>query len=185
MIRRILTNGLASGLAVGVPLFGITVGLGGHTDAPWGVVVGYLIMLVALSVVFVAIKRRRDMELGGLIRFWPAFAYGLAISVVAGVIYVVAWEAALAVTHLDFAATYADGLIARQKAQGLSGAALEQFIARMDEFKRQYANPLYRLPMTFAEIFPVGVLVSLVSAGLLRNSRFLPMRRAPSRVAEL
>jgi len=31
--------------------------------------------------------------------------------------------------------------------------------------------------MTFIEIFPVGVLVSLVSAGLLRNSRFLPVRR--------
>ena len=42
---------------------------------------------------------------------------------------------------------------------------------------REYANPLYRLPMTFIEIFPVGFLVSLVSAALLRNSRFLPVRR--------
>jgi hypothetical protein len=48
----------------------------------------------------------------------------------------------------------------------------------MEAFKVQYANPMYRLPMTFVEIFPVGVLVSLVSAGLLRNSRFLPFRRA-------
>jgi hypothetical protein len=47
----------------------------------------------------------------------------------------------------------------------------------MEAFKVQYANPMFRLPMTFAEIFPVGVLVSLVSAGLLRNSRFLPARR--------
>jgi hypothetical protein len=31
--------------------------------------------------------------------------------------------------------------------------------------------------MTFAEIFPVGLLVSLASAGLLRNSHFLPARR--------
>jgi hypothetical protein len=46
----------------------------------------------------------------------------------------------------------------------------------MEQFKIRYANPLYRLPMTFAEIFPVGVLVSLVSAGLFRNSRFLPAR---------
>jgi hypothetical protein len=29
---------------------------------------------------------------------------------------------------------------------------------------------------TFVEIFPVGVIVSLVSAGLLRNSRFMPAR---------
>jgi hypothetical protein len=46
----------------------------------------------------------------------------------------------------------------------------------MDAFKRQYANPLFRLPMTFAEIFPVGVLVSLVSAAILRNPRVLPAR---------
>jgi hypothetical protein len=39
-----------------------------------------------------------------------------------------------------------------------------------------YDNPLYRLPMTFAEIFPVGLLVTLVSAVLLRNPRFLPAR---------
>jgi hypothetical protein len=46
----------------------------------------------------------------------------------------------------------------------------------MEAFKLQYANPMIRMPMTFAEIFPVGLLVSLVSAGLLRNPRFLPAR---------
>ena len=63
-------------------------------------------------------------------------------------------------------------LIDEQKAAGVSGEALAKFTAEMDKFKIDYANPLFRLPMTFTEIFPVGVLVSLVSAGLLRNSRF-------------
>jgi hypothetical protein len=138
--------------------------------------IGYSIMLIALSTVFVAIKRRRDVDLGGVIRFWPAFGLGLGISLVAGVLYVVAWESAVAVTHSDFASTYANALIEQQKAKGVTGEALAKFIAGMEQFKIQYANPLYRLPMTFAEIFPVGVLVSLVSAGLLRNSRFLPAR---------
>jgi hypothetical protein len=48
--------------------------------------------------------------------------------------------------------------------------------AEMDAFRVQYANPLFRLPMTFAEIFPVGVLVSLISAAILRNPRVLPAR---------
>ncbi|MDP9104349.1 MAG: hypothetical protein M3N49_00205 [Candidatus Eremiobacteraeota bacterium] len=47
----------------------------------------------------------------------------------------------------------------------------------MERFKVQYAKSLNRLSMTFAEIFPVRVLVSLTSAGLLRNGRFLPARR--------
>ena len=45
--------------------------------------------------------------------------------------------------------------------------------------RTQYANPLFRLPMTFIEIFPVGLLVALVSAALLRNPSFLPARSRP------
>ena len=69
-------------------------------------------------------------------------------------------------------------LIAQQKTKGISAEALAKFVAEMEEFKKMYANPLLRMLMTFVEIFPVGVLVSLVTAGLLRNSRFLLARRA-------
>jgi len=178
MLRKILSYGTVAGLIVGIPLFGLTVALNGHPPLKYGVALGYLIMLIALSAVFVAIKRRRDADLGGVIRFWPAFGLGLGISVVAGVLYVLAWEAALAVTHLDFASGYAKALIEQQQAKGVTGEELARITAEMERFKVEYANPLYRLPMTFAEIFPVGLLVSLVSAGLLRNSRFLPARRS-------
>jgi hypothetical protein len=77
----------------------------------------------------------------------------------------------------DFAGHYAASAIAQAKAGGADAAALAKLTAQMDEFKVQYANPLFRLPMTFAEIFPVGVLVSLVSAAVLRNPRVLPARR--------
>ena len=177
MLRSVLSYGAIAGAIVGVPLFGLTVALNGHPPSSYGAVVGYSIMLIALSTVFVAIKRRRDEDLGGVIRFWPAFGLGLGISLVAGIFYVAAWEAALAVTHSSFAGSYANMLIEQQKAKGVTGEALAKFIADMERFKAQYNNPLYRVPMTFAEIFPIGVLVSLVSAALLRNSRFLPARR--------
>lgn len=178
MWRRILTHGGVAGLVVGLPLFGLTVARNGQPHD--SVLLGYLTMLVALSAVFVAVKRQRDVEGGGVIRFWPAFGMGLGVSLVAGVCYVLAWEAALAVTKMDFGADYAKALIAQQQAQGLSGEALAKLSAELDEFARQYRDPMYRLPMTFAEIFPVGLLVSLVSAGLLRNPRFWPARRAPA-----
>jgi len=176
MFGKTLSYGAVAGLIVGVPLFAVSVAMNGHPSSPYGVVFGYLTMLIALSAVFVAVKRHRDADLGGVIRFWPAFGLGLGISVVAGVIYVLAWEAALAVTHMDFAGEYAGALIEQQKAKGVTGEALIKFIADMERFKWDYANPFYRLPMTFAEIFPVGLLVSLISAGLLRNSRFFPAR---------
>jgi Protein of unknown function (DUF4199) len=176
MLRTILLFGLIAGLIVGVPMVTMMLLHRGHQAS--GYIIGYLTMLIALSTVFVAIKRHRDAALGGVIKFLPALGIGLGISAVAGVIYVLAWELSVAFVHLDFAAAYSDMLIAQQRAKGVSGPALDRFIAEMDRFRPNYANPLYRLPMTFAEIFPVGVLVSLVSAALLRNSRFLPARRA-------
>jgi hypothetical protein len=178
MLRFILNYGVVAGLLVGVPLSVVTLSMSGQSMMHYGMLIGYLTMLIALSAVFLAIKRHRDVDLGGVIRFWPALAIGLGVSAVASVIYVVAWESACAIAHVDFAGAYARAMIAEQQAKGVSGAALEHFKAEMEAFKVQYANPLYRWPETFAEIFPVGVVVSLVSAGLLRNSRFLPARRA-------
>ncbi len=180
MIRLILTYGAIAGVFVGAVLFGVTVAMQGHPPSPWGMAFGYLVMLVALSAVFVAIKRRRDVDLGGVIRFWPAFGLGIGISVVAGILYVLAWEAALAVTQVDFIGEYSRFLIEQERARGASPAALAKIAADMAKLRTDYADPLYRLPMTFTEIFPVGVLVSLVSAGLLRNSRFLPARATPA-----
>jgi hypothetical protein len=46
----------------------------------------------------------------------------------------------------------------------------------MEALRRNYANPLFRMAITFTEIFPVGLVVALISAALLRNPRFLPAR---------
>jgi len=179
MLRKILTYGALAGLIVGTgtALFATMIAMRGHPPSSYGMLIGYLTMLVALSLVFVAIKRHRDAELGGVIRFWPTFGLGLGVSFVASLCYVLAWEAAQAITDLDFANAYASGAIERQKAQGISAEALAKLVADMERFKANYANPAYRLPMTFAEIFPVGILVSLISAAVLRNSRVLPARR--------
>jgi len=176
MLRYIVIYGLIAGFVVGVPLSILTLGMSGQAMMHYGMLVGYLLMLIALSAVFLAIKRRRDVDLGGVIGFWPALGLGLGISFVAAVVYVVCWEAACAIAHVDFGSSYARAMVAQQEAKGVSGVALAQFKAEMEQFKVQYANPFYRWPMTFAEIFPVGVIVSLVSAGLLRNRRFMPAR---------
>ena len=176
MLKTILTYGLIAGVIVAIPMLLQATVLNGHPPLAWAMFIGYATMLIALSAVFIGIKRYRDVQLGGVIRFWPALALGLGISVVASVMYVLAWEMTVAVTHMDFATGYANALIRQKQAQGVTGPALEQFVAEMEKFKADYANPLFRLPMTFIEIFPVGVLVSLISAALLRNARLLPAR---------
>ncbi len=137
---------------------------------------GYLIMLVALSMIFVGIKRYRDLHLGGVIKFLPGFGLGLAISAIAGAIYVFVWEIYLFNTDFAFINEYTAGLIEAKKAEGVTGAALDKVIAEAEELKVNYAKPYIRLPMTFIEIFPVGLIISLISAVLLRNPKLLPAK---------
>jgi len=177
MLRTILKYGVISGLVVGGFELVTFVVFSGMPPLKYGMVIGYTTMLIALSAVFVGIKHHRDVDRGGVIGFWPALGVGLGVSFIAGIFYVAAWEAVQAMTHMDFASSYAQAIIASEKAKGASAQTLAKLTADMETFKVQYANPMYRLPMTFVEIFPVGVLVSLISAALLRNSRFLPARR--------
>jgi hypothetical protein len=174
MTRIIVTYGLISGVII---ILGIlaSMALAGHSL--W---LGYLIMLVALSSILVGVKQHRDQALGGVIRFWPALGLGLAIALVATVAYVIVWEIYLALTHYRFMDEYAAQMLAAKRAAGVSGEAYAKAVAEAESMKAQYANPIFRFFMTAAEIFPVGLLIALASAALLRNPRFLPARARPA-----
>jgi hypothetical protein len=177
MRRDILKYGVIAGLVAAACMWATLLAFRGsmpHGIA--GMALGYFGMLVALSAVAFGIKHHRDADRGGAIGFWPAFGMGVAISFIAGVFYVFAWELAQATIVHDFAGNYAASAIANARENGADEAAIAKLAARMEAFKIQYANPLFRLPMIFMEIFPVGVLVSLVSALVLRNSRAAPAR---------
>jgi len=179
MSRYIAVYGFIAGLIVGTPMIYFMLNHSMPSDDATGLLYGYLTMLLALTAVFLGIKRYRDKVLGGAIRFMPALLLGLGISTVASILYAVAWEISLALTGFDFGASYGKSLIEAARAKGVSGAELQKVIADAAAFQKSYANPLRRFPQTFLEMFPVGVLISLISAGLLRNSRLLPAR-APS-----
>lgn len=168
MFRLILTHGTIAGLIAGV-LASLSATLLAHQIPDgWSMAIGYTIMLLALSLIFVAVKRRRDEA--GAIGFWAALAMGLAITLVASMLYALCWEATLAMIGGPDA--FIDGYAAALRR---GGATAEQ-LRGVEEMRVGYRNPLMRLPLTMTEIAPVGVLVSLVTAGLLRNPRVLPAR---------
>lgn len=176
MLRTMFAYGAAAGLIVAVPMFALIM-----TDRDFDSIgsshfTGYALMILALSLIFVGVKSYRDKIKGGAIKFGQAFLIGLGISAVAGVVYVIGWETTLALTNYTFASDYSEAALAAAQAKGTSGAELEALRTQYAEFERSYANPLFRLPMTFLEIFPVGLLISLISAALLRNPRFMPAR---------
>jgi hypothetical protein len=176
MTRIILINGLISGVVAIAGIGGTIVLSGGHGSL-W---LGYLIMLVALSAILVGVKQYRDQTLGGVIKFHTALLIGLGIAVVASIVYALVWDVYLAMTHYSFMDKYISETLAAKRAAGVTGAAYQKLVSQMEALRQQYANPLFRLPMTFMEIFPVGLLIALVSAALLRNPRFLPSRSRPA-----
>lgn len=135
---------------------------------------GYLSMIVAFSFVFVGIRRYRDRELGGVIRFGTAMKVGLGIVLVASLMYVIVWEINLAATDYAFMEDYAASVVAERAAEGASPEEVEAVRAEMTVMTERYRNPLFRLGITFLEIFPVGLVVALISAAILRRPEVLP-----------
>jgi Protein of unknown function (DUF4199) len=176
MIRLIALYGIVGGLIVAVPMVVFMMILTPATAPKNGAVYGYLTMIVALTTVFLGIKHYRDKMLGGAIKFGPALLVGLGISAVASFVYVIGWEISIAVTGFDYGASYSRMMLAAARAKGASPAELQKVAAAAASFARMYAHAPYRMAVTFVEMFPVGVLISLISAGLLRDSRLLPAR---------
>jgi len=137
---------------------------------------GYSVMLVAMSFVFVGVKRYRDVEGGGVIKFSHALGLGLLIALIGCIGYVLVWEAYLAITHYRFMDDYIAKMLRDAHASGKSAEQIAKMTAEFDGMRTMYANPLIRIPMTFMEVGPVGLLVALVSAALLRNPRLFPAR---------
>jgi hypothetical protein len=177
MLALILRYGVIAGVIVVAPMLWQWLGLKPGGSPPESLLLGYTIMLVALTVVFLGIKQYRDKFKGGVVKFLPAFGVGLAISVVACVFYALGWEIVTAYGSFDFTAFWSKHLIDEAKAAGKSGAELQGVIEQANAFAESYRKPWVRIPLTFAEMFPVGLLVSLISAAVLRNSRILPARR--------
>ena len=141
-----------------------------------GALYGYATILLALTGVFLGVKHYRDREKGGVIRFLPALGVGLGISTVASLGWVIAWEISLAMTKFDFVAVYYGQMIEQAQADGAAAEKIAQLQKDQAGFAEMYSNPVIRMGITFVEMFPIGVVISLISAALLRNSRFMPAR---------
>jgi hypothetical protein len=157
-MRYALVYGVISGtISMGVLIAGIIFAPHSFMQTVW---FGYLTMIVAMTFMFVGMKRYRDLEKGGVIRFLPALGLGLAIAIVAVIAYVLIWEIYLAATHYAFI----DKVF-----RGTDPAIVAA--------REAYRNPLYRVLETGKELAPVGLIMALFSAALLRNPKLLPARR--------
>jgi hypothetical protein len=136
----------------------------------YGHVIGYTAMVISFLFVYFGIKAYRDNVLGGQITFGRAFGVGMLITVISCVCYVVAWQIVYQNFMPDFLDRYSEYYLGNLRASGASTAAVEQASAEMAQFKTMYANPFIRVAFTFIEPLPVGFLITLISAAVLRRT---------------
>jgi hypothetical protein len=137
-------------------------------------VVGYATMLLAFSMIFVGVKNYRDKQQQGVISFGKAFRIGLFITLIASTLYVVTWLICFYNFFPDFIDRYATHVLSESKAKGASAAALSQQMAQMETFKKMYQTPLGVAALTYVEILPVGLIVAIISALILKKKKNEP-----------
>jgi hypothetical protein len=160
----VLKHGLIAG-GILIVAFAVTLPLGLHSE-----VIGYTSMVLAFLLVFFGIRAYRE-EIGGAIGFGKAFQVGILITLVICAIYVVSWEIVYWGFMPDFLDKYNAHALAKLRASGATEAAIREAQAKMAQLAKLYANPLFNAGITFMEIFPVGLIVTLVSAAILRRKQ--------------
>jgi hypothetical protein len=132
-------------------------------------VLGYAAILASLSLIFVAIKNYRDKYQGGFITFGQAFKVGAYVSLIASTMYLLVWLFDFYLFLPDFAERYADHCMFEARLEGASSDELTKKATEMEQFKEMYKNPLFVIISTLAEVLPLGLLVSLISALFLKR----------------
>lgn len=136
----------------------------------YGELIGYTFMLLALSTVFFALRSFRDKN-GGMLSFKEGFFNGMIVVGIASIIYVAGWMIYYPNFMPDFAEQYTQGQITQLETQGLSEEELKTKIDELKAFQELYEQPLVMAGFTFLEIFPVGLVVTLISSLILKRKR--------------
>lgn len=172
MKKNILIHGLIAGALVsGFMLFMLAnySYCQGNASESTSMLLGYASMLIAFSLVFVGIRNYRNKYNNGVISFGKAFKTGFFIALIASTMYVIAWLIDYYIFMPDFAEKYGARMLAELKADGASAAVIESKTKEMADFAKMYKNPLFVILMTYVEILPVGIIVSLISALILKR----------------
>jgi hypothetical protein len=175
MKKIVITFGLISGAISSILMFATLPLLDrGVINFKNGEIFGYTTMFLSFLLVFFGIRAYRENVGGGTITFGRALAVGALITLISCICYVVSWEIIYFKITPDFADKYAAYSIEQLRAKGATDAAIVTAQKQMADFKKMYDNPLINAAITFVEPLPIGLVVTLVSAAVLRRKPGLP-----------
>jgi hypothetical protein len=168
MKKTVLTFGLIAGLIISV-LMGGSLLLADKNGSGHSMFLGYTIMVASFLLIYFGIRSYRDNDLAGQISFGRAFTCGILITLITTICYVAMWE----VLYFNFMPHFMDGYFAAQihkvQSSGVDPATIAAQVAAIQRSAQLYENPFVNMAYTFIEPFPVGLIITLVSAAILRR----------------
>ena len=168
MRKTVLTFGLISG-AISSLMMVATVPIADRMGIDQGVFLGYTSIVLSFLLVFFGIRSYRDNIGNGQITFLKAFGVGISITLISCICYVVTWEILYYNVFPDFWDKYGAHLVEKLTASGASPAAVQAKLQQVRKYKALYKNPLFNAALTFIDPFPIGLVMTLISALVLRR----------------
>jgi len=171
MKKTVLTFGVISGVVSSVLMLA-TLPFMHRIGFDRGLVVGYTAIVLSFLLVTFGIRSYRE-QCGGTITFTRGFTVGILITLISCVFYVATWQVIYYKLQPGFMNDWETYAVEKVRAAGGGPEKLEATRRQLRSIKEAYDNPLTNAAYTFVEPFPVGFLVTVVSALALR-------RRVPS-----
>jgi len=125
---------------------------------------GYAAMVLLFSLIFVGVRNYRNNYLDGAISFGHAFKTGFLIALVSSTMYVAVWLFYYYLFVPDFMDVYTTYVLRDTPPSELAAKTTE-----MENFKDLYKSTFVVVLITYAEVLPIGLVVSLISALLLKK----------------
>jgi len=174
MKKNILVFGIISGVIIstfmGISMAIMGCGSGDMDGGSGSMIIGFSAMAVAFSFIFVGIKNFRDKQNGGTITFGKGFLLGFMISLVASTLYVITWAVEFHFFMPDFMDKYSAIQVKQLHESGITGAALDEALKSIETESYNYKhNPFFFAMYTYMEILPVGIIITLISALILKR----------------
>jgi hypothetical protein len=168
MKKIVLTFGCLSG-AVSAAMMFATLPFIDRIGFDTGAIVGYTGIVLSFLFVFFGVRAYRERLGGAPLTFGRAFGVGILITLISCVFYVVAWEIVYFNFLPDFADTYSSHVLDQLRASGAAQAVIEAKTQEMADFKAMYDYLPFNVAITFIEPFPIGLLMTVISALALRR----------------
>lgn len=169
MKRNIWILGLILGAALSFNIFFAVYMCYNKPEFDGNAIVGFAVMIVVFSLTFFRIRNFRDKQLHGVITFGNALKTGALIVLVASTLYVLVWLFCYYLFVPDFIDKYIAHALNQAAREGASVSELASKTQEMEKFRGMYRNPIMVILLTYMEVLPVGLVVALVSAFVLKR----------------